>query len=180
MAFLVFECVVQGGRGVLRPAGQHFQLGGYQLIYQAWDKRGRPTDQGWHVSADELIALHTNGKESYKTRRLVIDFDPRATWRIGLVELLHVYAYTYGGGKPGEAAWTPLMLRLRDVFYIERNITPDQKTRIIAKISEPTRDDHFIEFLYLGGATGWNWGRNGSTNAVFIKPDAREYFQKFF
>jgi hypothetical protein len=96
MAFLVFKRVVESNTALLRPTGQHFQLGGHQLIYRAWDAQGRPINQGWKVSADELIRLHTGGNETYATRRLIIDYDPQASWRIGLVELLDVYAYTYG------------------------------------------------------------------------------------
>jgi len=39
----------------------------------------------------------------------------------------------------------------------------------------------FVEFLYLQGDDGgWNWGRNGSTNAAILHGEAREYFRKFF
>jgi len=73
------------------------------------------------------------------------------------------------------------MLRLRDVLYEEREVTPQEKARIIAEIPEPTRQDDFVEFLYLNGdAQRWGWGRNGSTNAVFIQGEARDYFWPFF
>ncbi|MGB7291002.1 MAG: hypothetical protein WBD99_02355 [Thermodesulfobacteriota bacterium] len=131
------------------------------------------------MSADELIRLHTGGNETYATRRLIIDYDPQASWRIGLVELLDVYAYTYGDA--GRVTWTPLMLRLRGVHYEEREVTPQEKARIIAALPEPARSDDIVEFLYLqGDARRWAWGRNGSTNAVFIEGEHRDYFRSFF
>jgi uncharacterized protein YhfF len=94
MAFLIFERLVDAGGATLRPTGQPFSLAGYNLVYRAWEARGRPTDEGWDVSADELVRLVTNGEHTAATRRLIIDFDPNAKRRIGLIELVHVYAYT--------------------------------------------------------------------------------------
>jgi len=35
--------------------------------------------------------------------------------------------------------------------------------------------------LYLNGTDrGWNWGRNGMTNAAFLQNSARDYFRKYF
>ena len=179
MAFLLFERAVVGAKSVLRPTGQHFQLAGYQLIHQAWSESGKPKNRGWQVSADRLIQLHTGGKESYATRRLVIDFDPLASWRIGLIELLDVYAYTHAEGD--EVTLTPLMLRMRDVLYEERPVTPEEKAKTLAEIPEPAQEVDFVEFLYLNGdARRWAWGRNGSTNGAFIQQDARDYFRRFF
>lgn len=179
MAFLVFERALVGGQGVLRPTGQHFKLGGYQLIYKAWVALGKPMNQGWQVSADELIGLHSDGKESYATRRLVIDYDPSALWRITLIELLDVYAYTYAEGD--QVTWTPLMLRMGPCLYKVQEVTPEEKAQIIAEISEFTGEGDIIEFLYLNGDTrSWGWGRNGSTNAVLIDQEHRDYFRRFF
>ena len=163
---------------MLRPTGEHFRLAGYNLIYQAWEERGKPLDEGWHVSAAELIRIHSSGLQTYDTRRMVIDFCPNDRKRIGLVELLDIYAYTWGYGT-GEAHWTPLMLRLRDLYHIgfDHEITKQQKERKIKKLTEPNDDSDFVEFLYL---QGWNFGRNGMTNAAFLKGEAREYFRRFF
>ena len=179
MAFLIFERTdVSEGSGVLRPTGEHFRLAGRNLIHQAWEKRGKPLDEGWHVSAAELILIHSSGLQTYDTRRMVIDFHPSARWRIGLVELLDIYAYTWGYDT-GEAVWTPLMLRLRDLYYEEFDpeITGQQKDEKIKQLPEPNDDSDFVEFLYL---QGWNWGKSGMTNAVFLQGEAREYFRQFF
>src|SRR6266849_8766804 len=136
MSFLLFERTVKNGPAILRPTGREFQLGGYQLVFRAWERRGRPVDQGWEVGADELIKLHTEGTESYDTRRLIVDFHPSASWRIGIIELLDIYAYTYAGDQPGSVSWTPLMLRMRDVLYEERLVTQEYKARAIAEIPE--------------------------------------------
>ena len=131
-----------------------------------------------------LVRLATNGDHTAATRRLIIDFDPNAKWRIGLIELLHVYAYTYQGKEPGTVEWTPLMLKMRNLFYEEYEqdmLSGEEKTRRIAVLPERPDVSEFVEFLYLNGTRrGWNWGRNGSTNAVFIGDSAREYFRRFF
>lgn len=183
MAFLIYDRLGGQNGGVLRATSRSFSLAGYNLIYEAWERRASPVDTGWHVSADELIRLNSEGAESYETNRLVIDFHPSATGRIGLVELLDIYAYTWGDGAGGPA-WTPLMLRLRDLFYEEYDppIDRETKARIVAELKEPRSDaPDFIEFLYLNGPDyGWNWGRNGMTNAAFLQREARDYFRDFF
>jgi hypothetical protein len=183
MGFLLFEKNVVDGKAKIRPTGTAFSLAGYNLIYRSWLAYGSPLDKGWHTSADELIKILTAQTHSYETRRLIIDFDPKATWRIGLIELLDVYAYTWGNGKGGPS-WTPIMLRLRDVFYEEYDppIDQPQKSEILSELPEPIPDSgDFVEFLYLNGpAYGWNWGKNGMTNAVFLGGPARDYFRRFF
>ena len=76
------------------------------------------------------------------------------------------------------------MLRLTDVFYDEYDPPLDnlQKDEILNGLPEPKPDaPDFVEFLYLQGPDrGWNWGRNGMTNAPFLQGDAREYFRQFF
>ena len=74
-----------------------------------------PLDMGWRVSRDELLRIHSDGRYDSSTLRLVIDYDPKADWRIGLIELLDVYAFTWSNGN-GAPSWTPLMLRLTSVF----------------------------------------------------------------
>ena len=189
MAFLEFECFQDEGERLIRPTGNNFCLAGYNLIYRAWQRQGEPLDTGWHVSRDALIRIHSDGDHDSTLRRLVIDFDPRATRRIGLIELLDVYAYTWSDGN-GRPAWTPLMLRLRDVFYQEYNqpLNGLQRDGILARLPEPPEPrlgaDDFVEFLYLTGYASngcrWNWGRNGMTNAAFLHGAARDYFRQFF
>lgn len=179
MAFMIYI----RNNGKLNYTGQSFSLAGYNLIYRLWEKRGRPTDVGWHLEADELIGEHTEGKEGVKTNALLIDFHPNARTRVGIIELLDVYAYTYSGTTKADASWTPMMLRLRDVLYEEYNapITDAEKEQKIRSLSDPDNRDDFVEFLYLNGSDkGWNWGRNGMTNAAFIHGPAREYFRRYF
>jgi len=114
---------------------------------------------------DEFIRLHTNHTDDHTTMRLIIDFDPNATWRIGLIELLDVYAFTWSDGNGGPA-WTPIMLRLRDVLYEEYDPPIDQakKAAVLAELPEPEpNSSDFVEFLYLNGPSyGWNWWHYGS------------------
>jgi len=179
MAFLIYK----NQNGNLIETGKTFSLAGYNLIYQQWEKNGKPTDQGWHASVNDLIKIHTGEKESHKTLRFLIDFHPSAKWRIGIIELLDAYIYTYAGANRNEASWSPMMLRFRDIYYeeFEKEITQKEKERIMKKINDPEASEDFVEFLYLNGSkSGWNWGMNGMTNAAFLQGPARDYFRKFF
>jgi len=205
MAFLVFRRTRVDGSLRLRPQPadpasplivldknrrfkyncESFQLGGRHLIYEAWELRGRPLGEGWSVSADQLIKLH-KATESDATRGLIIDFDPNSRYRIGLVELLDIRAYTHRTEPSNQASYTPLMLRLRDVYYREREqgepeITPEEKACAISDLPEPASNRDFLSFRYLNGdRLCWNWGKNGATSAAFVQSGAREYFRQFF
>ena len=168
MAFRMFERTIgRAGIGVLRPTGKSFSLAGFNLIYQAWQHRGEPLNEGWQVSANELVKLYSDGVQTYDTRRLLIDCHSRG--HIGLIELLDVYAYTWG--TDGRAVWTPVMLRLQDVYE-------GKKWDSSMAFLEPESGPDFVEFLYLN-APKWNWG-TGTATAAFIHGEAREYFRKFF
>ncbi len=182
MTFMVFERHVTEGTAAFRPTGGGFKLAGYQLLHQAWVGRGKPLNQGWHVSRDELLDLHFGVGEKRNDPHLIIDFHPSATGRIGLIEPMDIWAYTFGD-ETGKAVWTPLMLRLRDVFYKEYDeaLTPEARAEIIGKTPVDFDGQESIEFLYLNGDDrGWNWGRNGMTNAAFLQGEARVYFRQFF
>jgi hypothetical protein len=183
MAFLVYERAAKGEKHVLRATDQSFSLAGYNLLYAAWERRSRPVEVGWHATSDELIRIRTKNQQSDETQRLIIDFHPSSNRRIGLIELTDVYAFTWGDGT-GEPSWTPIMLKIRDLFYEEYDqpIRQEQKTEVIAELDEPGDDaPDSVEFLYLNGPDyGWNWGRNGMTNAAFLHGAARAYFRQFF
>jgi hypothetical protein len=74
-----------------------------------------------------------------------------------------------------------MMFRLGDVLHEEydHDITPEEKKAITDNLSEPQTNNDFVEFLYLVGRA-WGWGKNGSTNAVFLQKPVREYFRAFF
>jgi|GEM_PF-1251189 len=183
MAFLIYKRSTQNGKDILEATGKYFRLGGYNLVHEAWEKRGKPTNQGWHINANELIQLYSDGKDNYDSMRLIIDFDPNADWRVGLIELLDIYVYTYEGEAKDKAGWNPMMLKLRDIMYEEfdKPITKEEKNNLISKITMESYADGFVEFLYLkGDKYSWNWGRNGSTNAAFIQGEARKYFKTYF
>ncbi len=183
MAFLVFERRRRGSKYYLSPTSESFSLAGYNLIYHAWEIKGCPIGKGWHVTADDLIRIHSSNRHSFDTQRLVVDFAPGATRLIGLIEILDIYAYSYKAEVPGEVEWTPLMLHMRDVLFEEygKEITPEEKAEKIASIPDTTNNQDFIEFLYLHGTDRcWNWGKSGRTNAAFIQGEARKYFYKYF
>ena len=179
MAFLIYKKV----NGKLEATGDEFSLAGYNLIYESWISQGKPMDRGWHVSANDLIKTQTQGGESDDTRSLIIDYHPKPKDYIGLLELLDLYIYTYPNGKPDEADWSVVMLRLWDVKYepLDSEISEKEKMKKIDKLEPDKNGEEILEFLYLHGTDKrWLWGMNGRTNAGFIKGDAREYFKQFF
>jgi hypothetical protein len=185
MAFLLFERTVVDGRPVISPTGSTYSLAGYNLLYKAWLAHKSPLDRGWHTTADKLIQLHTKCAHNYTTRRLIIDFHPNSNWRIGLVELLDVYACTWSDGK-GQPSWTPLMLRLRDVFYEEyyppNKIDQARKAEILSNLPEQASDSpDFVDFLCLGGPLhSWKLEKSGMMSAAFLQGAARDYFREYF
>ena len=162
MAFHLFERAVVAGRSVIRPTGNKISLAGYSLFYKAWLAHESPLDTGWRITADELIQIQTDRAHTCTTRCVVSDFDPKAIWRIGLVELLDIFAFTWSDGN-GAPSWTPIMLRLRDIFYKEYIPPIDQagKTSVLSELPEPEPNcPDFVEFLYLNGPSyGWTWER---------------------
>jgi hypothetical protein len=111
MAFLIFEETVLEDRPILRPTGETFKLAGRNILYKAWEARGKPLKTGWRVTRDELTRLCFSPLEPRPDVRLIIDFHPTATGKIGLIEPVEIYAYTWG--ESGVAQWTPLMLDFR-------------------------------------------------------------------
>ncbi len=179
MAYLKFERVQHNGETRVIPTGQNFVPGGRNLIYEAWNRRVRPLDEGWHVSARELITI--DGDDPTQVL-LVVDWNPTSETYIGLAELLDVYAYTwaYGGDVP---SWTPVMLRMRSLLDEEVENSEQRRELLNAGLPEPDPDEpDFLSFLYLAGENhGWRWGRGRGTNtAAFLDGGAREYFRRFF
>ena len=133
MAFLVYIRSKENGKDLLIATGSNFSLAGYNLLFKAWERCGKPLDRGWKVTNNELVEIHSGGKHTEDTLRLIIDFDPNSRRRVGLIEILDIYAYTYASTTPGEPAWTPLMVRGRDIYYKEfdRDITSEDKGQIV-------------------------------------------------
>jgi len=182
MAFLIYKRKVVRGKDSLLFTGEHFSLAGYNLIYNCWHNQNKPMHKGWHISQDELIAERTKNKINSDTIRLIIDFDPYSSARIGLIELMDIYAYTFGDSSTNEVSWTLLMLKIRNVRYKE-GLSKYSQTRIqqLKKSFTPKYGDPSIEFLYLNGSEkGWNWGKSGRTNAAFLTPEVRDYFRQYF
>lgn len=182
MAFLEFERFTEKGERFVRNSGQEFSLAGYNLLYKAWAKKGKPINEGWHVSVNELVLIHSDEQHDISSRLLAIDWNPNSRKEIGLIEILDVYGFTWGDDD-NDALWTPLMLRGRDLHHQHyEELSDSQKAEILSKLPEPlSNTTDFVEFLYLKGKKrGWNWGMNGMTNAAFLDGEARDYFRRFF
>lgn len=125
--------------------------------------------------------MHFDGAPPAGRIKLVIDFHPTSKYRVGLVELTEVYAFTWD--EAGSASWTPFMLKLSDVFYEEYEEAFDNEWKVNLLSAVPYMDSNIesIEFLYLNGdSQNWKGGRNGMTNAAFLHGGARDYFRQFF
>ncbi len=75
------------------------------------------------------------------------------------------------------------MLRLRGALdeEYEKTFAKEFKAKMISGFTDPNSDKDFVEFLYLNGNDkGWNWGKNGMTNAAFLHGESREYFRQYF
>lgn len=75
------------------------------------------------------------------------------------------------------------MLRMRDLLYREyaKPLSAKRRATVTKRLLVPAREREFVEFLYLNGPEkGWNWGKNGATNASFLQDQARDYFRRFF
>lgn len=182
MAFLVYKRTTVKGKDLLSKTSDTYSLAGHNLIYSAWKHLGKPVNQGWRIGVDELIRIWSGGANDRDSIRFLIDFHPGSKKRIGIIELLKVFAYTYADDKR-QIVWTPMMFSIRDVFYKEfdKDIDPYEKERLIREFDDPNYGQSYLEFLYLNGDKhGWNWGATGQTNGAFIEGKAREYFREFF
>ena len=189
MPFYLFQRTERKDGNIVREYFQmvrEVRLAGYNSIYNLWVQMGKSKDQGWHIDIHNLLKEITKGTGNYNSHRLIIDFDPKAKWRIGLIEVLDIYLYTYGYST-NNAFWSALMLRLRDVYYdeFEQDKDPkdieDMKRKFCIDKRKEDSDQDVFEFLYLKGDDGgWNRGRVGQVNAVFIHKEARDYFKNFF
>jgi len=178
----MISLVYQSNGGFLERTGLNFRLAGGNLVRRIWESRERPTNQGWHISRDDLVAHDDSLVKSCRQYRFLIDYDPNAKRRIGLVELLDIYVYTFAGPENGKAGLSTMMFRLRDVLHeeFENDISAEEKGKWISRVPEPDSGDDFVEFLYLIGSQGWRWGDNGMTKTPFIQGPAREYFRLYF
>lgn len=165
-------------------------LAGHNAIQRLWEQKGKPLDEGWNISQDELIRHALNDPNgSSRSHRMIIDLVPSRKDSIILIEVLHIYLYTYDAGEgTGRAGWTVLMLKLRDIFAKEcdHELPEGEKEETLRRF-KPTRpaDPRFsgqnYTFLYLQGEDrGWPWGPVGMVNGAIIHRPARKYFSEVF
>ena len=167
---------------------RNVKLAGYNTIYKLWEQKGKPLDQGWHITRNDIATILTEGNGNHNSHRLIIDFypNPKSKQDIALIEVLDIYAYTYKN-QIGKASWTVLMLRLRRVreeefkeTEITKKLEDEKKEFSIDKREDDSGLDVF-EFIYLlGEKEGFTAGQVGRFNAAFIDKDARRYFKNFF
>jgi hypothetical protein len=139
MKVMLFERVHQGWeRYNLRPAGVKCLLTGKNLIYKEWVRQGRPRNQMWSATADDLIRTLTKNRFSAETARLLIDYYPRSKTRVALLEIQSVHAWFLGKGGPPE--FSRAILILREVFrreFSKNSVTARTRTEILSCLPEP-------------------------------------------
>ena len=137
---------------------RNVKLAGYNTIYKLWEQKGKPLDQGWHITRNDIATILTEGNGNHNSHRLIIDFypNPKSKQDIALIEVLDIYAYTYKN-QIGKASWTVLMLRLRRVreeefkeTEITKKLEDEKKEFSIDKREDESGLDVF-EFIYLLG-----------------------------
>ncbi len=156
-------------------------LAGYNLIFKAWEKKGRPIEQGWHIPVDELIQLEIGENEDSQKYKVIIDLKPSNKEELILLELLDIWIYTHGNTGTGKANWSPLLLRLQDCLYKELSpqVTTDERKNIISEITNKISHEDIFEFLYIhGNDRSWNWGRVGSVNGALLYKPALQFFMR--
>lgn len=180
--FHVYERTQREGKIELVMTNETFSLAGRNtgLLHQIWLRRGKPINNGWDASADEILKVRSKEAQNGTTHCLIIDFDPWSKKRVALIELLHVYVFTWGDETTGKVWWNPLMIKLND--SLSKDPATAQETQGLKGRYEPIQaNEHILEFLYLNGdRQGWIWGKAGRTNAAFLHKKARDYFRKYF
>lgn len=150
------------------------------LLYKCWNSKGRPLGTHWQIDREDLIREATDGGDS-KAYRIYFYYNPNAENKSGLflLEPMKIYAYTYK--KNGEARWTILLLKLRELRNqaSQRILTKAERDKLVRFFCS-VKYKNVSEFLYLQGDKGnWNWGRVGSVNAALIYPDVKAKFKKY-
>jgi hypothetical protein len=187
MSFLQYRRDRQEGAERLTNTGHNFKLAGHNLIYKAWEKKNRPLNKGWHITAGQLIEILSQEKKTFSSKEetcdtlcLLIDYDPNSKLRIGLAELREIHLFTVRKNESNKAYWSPMLLKLRSVLEIQdvKNWESDKIKEQKKEIRSPKYEKEIIEFLYINGDDeGWNWGKNGMTNGALLYPDAWTYFR---
>lgn len=183
MAFMMYKKVRKGNEVFYKNENVSFRLAGHNLIYKLWCMKNKPINEGWTITADNLLNEYDETNRNNQTHALIIDFHPSAKYRIGLVEIKKIHLYTYGEKENAKAHWSPIMLELETLFYNDnyKKLLPEEKLKIINEIPESVDREKIIEFLYLNGDDySWNWGSNGMTNAAFLHKEAIDFFKDYF
>lgn len=180
MPFYLYE-TFQNNNSYCYKKIRQVQLAGYNAIYDLWVDNAKPIEQGWHIKADDLIKKTTNDTGNYSSHRIIVDLAPRNKNEIFLLELLDIYLYTYGDQATGKAHWSPLMLRLRDVYYCYSNDEFEDRLKLVNEFYGLQYSEDIFEFLYIqGNDKGFVFGPVGSVNGALIHKDAKNYFKKYF
>lgn len=186
MSFLLYK--MNSVNGTLEATGRDFQLAGNNIIKKLWEEKGRPLDKGWQITAKDIIRAAPSLSADTDNLHPVSDYHPNADNRIGIVEICDIYLYTFSQDENlQEPEWTPMMLKLRTLYYekfdtdlsSEEIAAKKQSIKLPPNYDTPTDDSWTFTFLYVKGSS-WNFGKPGSANGTFIEGGALRYFRPFF
>jgi hypothetical protein len=185
MSFLLYK--KNSDKRILEATTTSFRLAGNNIIRKLWEEKGRPIGEGWEITASDIVKNAIPPSANSELLHPVTDFHPRTTERIGIMEIDTIYLYTFPQDRnKKEPAWTPMMLKLRSLYYEEfdpalslEKIQEKKKHIVLPKDYDKPRDESWtFTFLYVKGES-WNFGKPGSTNGTFIEGGARTYFKRY-
>lgn len=158
-------------------------IAGHNLIYNTWLNKGKPINAGWEITENDILENFKNAASVNSCPALIIDFDPKGKEEITLLEMVHIYAYTYADKTTEEIWWTPILPKMYEIKpkkHFSKCKSPRERKAIISEFESTGYGNEIVEFLYLQGEKhGWNWGMVGRVNGALIYSDARKYFKPY-
>jgi hypothetical protein len=182
MAIYLYQQINTDGKIIFKQVGTT-PLAGHNIIYNQWKKKGEPKNEGWHISFTDIESELIDKISPCNRPALLIDYDPGGEEEVVLLQVIDIYPYTYADRETGLIWWSPMMLKMKKVYYhkLTGPINPDQRQNLIITFDLHDHNEEFVEFLYVQGEKGgWSWGKTGRVNAALIPPEARKHFQKYF
>jgi hypothetical protein len=170
MPYIVYRTTKLATGGVRYHNPKQVSLAGRGLIQSTLRRLGvlGESDSGWTISASDLLQTANYAPDIHA---LVIDTAPRRP-TVSLFQARSIVGYSY-------SSWTPIMLRLEQLFVDEPAPISTEETKREFNDDECERCAvRSILYLKGGYAEGdWNWGGNSRTTAALLWDDAWTFFR---
>ena len=97
-------------------------MAGRYLIQSHWELKGRPINQGWHISEMEMVEYAVGEIANPGAYSIIIEGTPSVKTKVYQYELFDIYVYTHGYIETQQnvtiSQWSNLMLKVKKVFQI--------------------------------------------------------------